>query len=157
MSKWDKYFKKNSDQYADCQLIAAMNAYVFHHGKPFCSTDSPAYHKMIQACGCRAGSCINIKPALRSMALKQRKVWKHFSPSIDVFKLPLVLSVWETHYGFHSILAVDYIKRCTAFRVLNFAKCKQVTKDGWIFEEDLYHYMNPSNCAEPAAVQIEAR
>lgn len=71
------------------------------------------------------------------------QIKKH--PSIDWSKcetskqkrtvpLPLEAKIWEKHYGFHSVLIVDYEPKTTCFRVLNLRYATSLS--GWIFEED---------------------
>ncbi len=95
-----------------------------------------------------------MRVAHRALGLRVGKKYRHFSPLLDKFKLPLLMEIWEKHYGLHAILAVEHSKKVKAFRVLNFKSCKQVSMDGWIFDEDLYHYMNTRRKSDFAAAHV---
>jgi len=132
--KWENYIHRNKSD-GDCRLVSAANAYYYLTGKV---VNEKLYEKLIDDCGCRHGSCIDMKKAFRILGLCINKSYNYFvDGSIDV--LPLEINVWHKFFGYHSILAVDWELKTNAFRVTNFRHVSSAS--GWVFSEDLYHFI----------------
>lgn len=150
---WEKYINKNKDGFADCQLVAALNAYYYLTGKVYCEQSSNFYDYLIYMCGGWHGAAIDIKKVHEKLGIK---ILKTYDSLIDIttyknvkgftardkkkkIPLPLEVGVWEKHYGYHSVLIVDHEPRVNCYRITNF---KYVTNlQGWMFAEDLYQYL----------------
>lgn len=132
--KWENYIHKNESD-GDCQLVSVVNAYYYLTGKV---VGKGLYEKLIDDCGCRYGSCINIEKAFNTLKLYIDRSYKYFvDGSINV--LPLEINIWHKFFGYHSILAVDWEPKTEAFRVTNFRHAASAS--GWIFAEDLYNFI----------------
>lgn len=136
-----KYVNKNL--YSECQMITALNAYHFFMKKPYCKQGDKTYEELVDLCGARHGSAIDIEKVHRKLGIK--KMYKFSSEvRLDLWpqiRLPLEMKVWHKKTGFHSTLIVDYSVKCMAIRVANFP---QVTShEGWMFIEDVYQYLDP--------------
>lgn len=137
-SKSDKY-------YADCQLVATVNAYHHLTGNVI-KQDSPKYHMLAEIAGCVYGSCIDIKKVWRELG-----IWEDKKLS-DIYELQdhlsenyfIEASIWHIRYGSHTVSIVDYIKKANCLKVLNFKY--KTTIDNWIFWEDFRHFIveNPN-------------
>lgn len=119
-------------------MVSLTNAYYYLTRKRIGDRE---YDNLADACGCVAGSCINIKPALERLGMEV----KRYRVTLPVGRavLPLEINIWHKFCGFHSVLAVDWEPKTKAFRITNFNHV--VTARGWIFHEDLMHYviLNP--------------
>jgi len=132
--KWENYIHKNKSD-GDCQLVSAANAYYYLTGK---TVDKELYEELVDDCGCRHGSCIDMKKAFNVLGLRIDKPYCWFvGGSMD--RLPLEINVWHKFFGFHSILAVDWEPKTEALRVTNFRHV--AASSGWIFVEDLYNFI----------------
>ena len=102
--EWDNYIHRNNKTSGDCSLVSAANAYYYLTGK---TVDKELYEELIDDCGCRHGSCINMKKAFNVLGLRIDQSYKYFiNGSIDI--LPLEINVWHKFFGYHSILAFDW-------------------------------------------------
>ncbi|KKK47453.1 hypothetical protein LCGC14_3155010 [marine sediment metagenome] len=135
---WDKlrHENRNGSKYsADCQVVSAVNAYHILTGKIAYKTERQY-----------TGLC-KLAKAIHGSAICIEKVWDRIG--IDVYKYmwdlpkrivcPIEATVWHKRYGFHSILIVDRDPKCDAVRIINFEHA--TTSNGWIFEEDLRHFI----------------
>jgi len=134
---WRKYH--NEQGYADCQLIALVNAYYYLTGK-WIDRKSKRYKKMLNSVGAIAGPAINIKKAHKALGIEI--IWEGYSflgaKDKDGNKikdpLPYIAKVWHPKYGYHSVLVIGINTNVGAVRVANFRE--ETTTEGWIFEED---------------------
>lgn len=135
---WEKYIHRNKRE-GDCQLISIVNAYYYLTSNII---TNDVYQELADECGCVAGSCIDIKKAFKKLGLRVEEEWKFLPNTKSV--LPLEINVWHKHFGFHSILAVEYNKQVDTYRITNFRHV--ASNNGWIFHEDLMHYVveNPN-------------
>jgi hypothetical protein len=137
-SKSDKY-------YADCQLVAAVNAYYYLTGNVI-KQDSNRYKELLELGGCVYGSCINIKKVWKELGIWEDK------KILDIYDLKdclsencfIATSIWHIRYGNHIVSIVDYIEKADCIKVLNFKY--KTTIDNWIFWEDFRHFIveNPN-------------
>jgi hypothetical protein len=144
---WDLYHKNNKYD-SDCQLIVAINSLYLlknHNCKPILQ-DSQYYENLVDLSGSRYGSAICIEKVWKELGIEKHKEYKTFYKIIEndeKIDLPLSVSIWHKYYGYHNIVIVDFESRTKAFRIPNFKYV--TTSDGWIFEEDLNHYIKPIN------------
>jgi len=132
--KWENYIHQNRAS-GDCRLVSASNAYYYLTGK---IVNEELYEKLVDDCGCRYGSCIDIKKIFDTLGLCINKSYNYFvDGSVNI--LPLEINTWHKYFGFHSILAVGWEPRTKSFRVTNFKHVAATS--GWIFREDLYHFI----------------
>ena len=129
---WDKYIHKNRSE-GDCQLVTLCNAYYYLTG---IVVGDAKYSYLQEKCGCIAGSCIDITPALDALGLGFNITRPYLLEAATLF--PFEISVWHKYFGFHSILAVDLEPITRSLRVTNFKHVANT--DGWIYLEDLRHY-----------------
>jgi len=142
--EWKDYH--NTQLYSECQLVTALNAYYHLTGKVI-KQNSKRYESLVDLCGARHGSAISIDKVHKKLGLKIAKLM--FNPfytdtkkgfhRIKKIKLPLEISVWHKSVGYHSVLMVDYEPKTEACRITNFKGA--TNRAGWIFEEDLQHYL----------------
>ena len=132
-----KFIRKNQEG-ADCQLVTALNASIYVHKKRIVAPKSKKYKELIKLTGCIAGPCISIEKSWEVLKIKVNKEYKYFS-DINFDDLPLEMKTWDSHYGSHSVLIIDYVHWCDAMHILNFDV--HTTRIGWIFEENLELYV----------------
>ena len=65
MKHWRKYRLRNQTE-GDCQLISAVNAYYYLKDR---RVSDARYKKLIDLCGCRYGSAVNIKKVWKQLQL----------------------------------------------------------------------------------------
>jgi len=146
---WYKYHNKQN--YSDCQLISAVNAYYYLTGKVI-PLESKRYEKMVDLVCARNGAAISIKKAHKRLGIES--IWEgDYLPDAQdkdgkmlckyKILLPCEVSVWHPKTGFHSVLIVGHNKECRAYQVTNFRW--ETTTGGWIFEEDFKVFVNASN------------
>ena len=135
---WEKYHNKN--KYSECQLITALNACYYLTGR-YVSQSSKEYEELVDLCGVRHGSAVNIEKAWKRLNIEVKNVylsslswWEENNPP-----LPLEIMIWHKAHGYHSVLAVDYEPRTDAFRIPNFRWATNLK--GWMFFEDLMHFV----------------
>lgn len=149
MSEWDKYHNKN--KYSECQMMTALNARYYLTGE-YVSQDSDEYEKLVDLCGARHGSAVNIEKVWDKLNIEIKETYLNSldweENGIENPPLPLEIMVWHKAYGFHSVLAVDYEPKTDALRIVNFRYATNLR--GWIFCEDLFHFIikNPDK-SEP--------
>lgn len=140
MREWSKYLQKN--KYSECQLITALNAIYYLTGE-YIDQNSNEYEELVDLCMARNGAAISIEKVWDELGIEIKKT---YLTSLDwesnLPPLPLEISIWHKAYGFHSVLAVDYEPKTDAFRITNFKWATSLK--GWIFNEDLYHYLMDS-------------
>lgn len=137
----------NSQKYADCQLITAVNCYMYLTGKVI-KGDSKQYESMVNLVGARHGGAISIEKAHKRLGIQ---IINHFHNDYDFHKsrfregkvqsipLPMEVSIYHKKYGKHSVAIVDYEPKTQCYRVPNF---EYVTSLGqWIFKEDFEQYV----------------
>lgn len=134
--KWHGYHNSNTYNEADCQLITACNAYYHLTGK-FISKESDLYKKMVKDSMCLYGSCIDITKAWKILGIYEDITYPSVYDISNLLKSNnfFELRIWYKRYGFHSIAAIDYNKKCDALRVTNIQELTSV--NGWVFIEDL--------------------
>ena len=115
-------------------MVTAANAFYYLTGK---TINEKLYEELADECGCVAGSCIDIMKAFKRLNLKVEEEWKYLVRGKKF--LPVEINVWHKYFGFHVILAVEYYQRVDAYRVINFRHVS--SNNGWIFCEDLMHYV----------------
>ncbi|MCK5603388.1 hypothetical protein KAR91_16000 [Candidatus Pacearchaeota archaeon] len=131
------YIRKNQVG-QDCQIVTAINASICLNDKLLVDPKSEKYKQLLKLTGCVSGSATCIEKAFPVLLIKEKIEYKTWF-DIDFNDLPLEIKVWRLPYGFHSICVIDYIEQCDALRVLNFDY--ETTVDGWIFKENLYHFI----------------
>lgn len=136
---WKKIINQNSRypnrSYSDCQVVTAVNAYYLLTGE-IIKQYSPEYRGL-----CRLARAVN------GAALCMNKVWKRLG--IEPFRedvslrtrldYPMEVNVWYKRCGFHSVLVIDFVRSCDAYRVAGLHWV--TTERGWIFGEDLGQLM----------------
>ena len=139
MRNWNNYIKENKFKESDCQLVTACNAY-YHLTGNVIDQYEPYYEELKILAGCVAGSCINISKVWKELGICEDKRYIRIQYD-EIFKENCFfeMTIWHKYYGFHSIAAVDYNKKCDALRITNFKY--ETSLKGWIFWEDLKHYL----------------
>lgn len=132
---WRKFL--NKQKYSECQLISAINAYYWLSGKTI-RQETKRYENLVDLVCARYGSAICINKAHRRFGLEIDKEHNHLF-GIKSNMLPMELNLWHKCYGFHSVLVVDCEAKSGAVRVTNFSKATSMY--GWIFWEDLQHFV----------------
>lgn len=143
--RWKEYI--NDQLYCECQLVTALNAYYFFHGKQFCKQGDEKYEELVNLVSARIGSAIGIEKVHKILGIQQtvKQGIQHWT-DLDQwpkYKLPLEMNVWHKKTGFHSCLIVGYSRQCRAIRVANFRQA--TTALGWMFVEDVYQYLTGGN------------
>lgn len=139
-----KFYNKNQVG-ADCAIVSALNASLYLHNKKLIKPGTKRYEKILKLTGCRYGSAISPEDCYPVLKIKVKKVYTD-EQTLNYSDLPLELSIWHSHYGFHSVLIVDYCKKNKAVQVLNFRQ--EITTDGWIFIEKLGYFIKRSSPLE---------
>jgi len=169
---WRLYHHKQN--YSDCQLVTALNAFCFLTRGYHLPQKSRTYEKFVDLVGARHGSAIDIYRVHERLGIRVVKEWESlFSLQHDghspmdahekkgpnecvgrntALPLPLEMSVWNKHYGFHSVLAVDYEPITNSFRITNFGRATSI--QGWILEEDLYMYLRQCKSLQEWEVRL---
>jgi hypothetical protein len=130
----------NSQKYYDCQLISAINAYYYFGGKLI---DNIEYEILVDKCNARfSGQPLYMNRIYKDLGIKvikkSKSILNFLNEKRTKLQLPLEVSVWETNYGYHSVLIVDFCSKSQAIKVTNFRFI--TTKNGWMFLQDLYKY-----------------
>lgn len=131
----------------DCQLVTAVNACYYLKGYAI-KQDSDYYHSLAELCGCRYGSCIDVTKAWKELGIWEDRRFDSWWDGIDYLEENggfFEVSLWHSHYGFHSVAIVDYMPEAGAARVTNFRQ--ETTVSGWIFLEKLKPHLveNPNH------------
>ena len=132
---WYKYRNKNTTC-CDCQLVSAVNAYYYLTGKVI---SDKYYEKLIDLSKCRHGSAIDIHKVWKRLGIGIKKEFRKYG--MEKMYLPAETRIWHPHYGFHSVLIVQYEVITNSYRVTNFRY--ETTTDGWIYKEDFDKYLKP--------------
>jgi hypothetical protein len=135
--EWTKYI--NKQKYSECQLITALNAHYYLTGKTI-NQESKKYEQLVDLVKARNGSAICIEESWGRLDIYPFNYRRYLSGD---FPLPFEINVWYKKCGFHSVCAVDYNKEVEALRVPNLKWL--TTFEGWIFIEDLRHYLDDMN------------
>ena len=141
---WNKLRHRNlsgKKHNADCAVVTAVNAYHVLTGKQAYRSEA-AYKSLCRLAGAVYGSATSIEKVYDKLSLERLKGTYYPPRSI---RLPVECYVWHSKYGFHSVLAVESVPKCEAYRFTNFDRA--TTNDGWIFNHDLVHFLhrNPKN------------
>jgi len=138
-----QYLNQNSrigEFFADCQLVTAVNAYMYLYKKQL-SQECPFYEELRILTKCLAGSCICVEKAWRKLGIAEDKRFK--VEELEKFLKPncfIEAVVWHKYHGFHSTAIIDYVKEAEVVKMLNF---KYATSSGdWIFLEDLKKHLH---------------
>ena len=120
----------NEQLYSECQLVTALNAYIFYGGEPI-KIGSPEYERLVDFCGTRYGSAISIENNVYKYLGLNKLEFCPFSCSalkaILNLGIPVELSIHSKHYGFHSVLVISHngdtvSDKDSSFEVLNASK-----------------------------------
>ena len=121
---------------ADCQVVAAVNAYYRLTGEVAYKSER-AYRSLCKLAGAHHGSAIRIEKVHEKLGIRRGKTRRS---TYGCFRNPIECFVWHRHYGFHNVLIVDRVRKCDTLRVANF---REVTHfDGWMFRGELDLYIN---------------
>jgi len=138
--KWINYRNRNTVDCCDCQVVSAVNAYYYLTGK---IVPNKRYDKFIDLCACRSGSAIHIEKVWNKLGIKIINSFKRIdlNPTNISKRLPLEARVWHPHYGFHSVLIVQYEPITNSYRIANF--CQETTTDGWMYAQNFRLFLDP--------------
>lgn len=138
---WNKYL--NTQNYSECQLVTAINAYYYLTGKTI-KQNSKKYENLVDLVKARNGSAICIEKAWKRLGIKEITVSNTLNDFIrctdGTIHLPLEYNIWHPRYGLHSTLIVNHNVEVDAVQVTNFKW--ETTLTGWIFREDLFKFEN---------------
>jgi len=139
--QWGNMILKNTPGMSDCQVVSAVNAYMYLTGKVI-KQDSKKYQKLVKLAKAEYGAAISIEKVHQRLGICVRKTTDSFLEIASHGKalLPCEVYVWHKYYGFHSCLLVDYEPLTEAFRMTNFDRA--TSTNGWIFSEDLNHFVS---------------
>jgi len=135
---WRKFL--NKQKYSECQLVTAINARYWLTGK-ILGQDTQHYEKLVDLVGARHGAAISVHRAWKRFGIDVAQEYNYVF-GIEADMLPLELTVWHKAYGYHSVLIIDREARSGAVRIANFSKATSMY--GWIFWEDLQHFLQKS-------------
>lgn len=136
---WNNYINKNKAG-SDCQLVTAVNAYYYLTGD---FIDDDKYEELADLCCCRTGAAIKIEKVWDELGIEVKDEYdgldgvRIFCPERKI-PLPIEVSIWHKHYGFHSVLIVDHEPKTACYRITNFDR--ETTTKGWLFAEDMYKW-----------------
>lgn len=135
---------QNSQMYAECQLVAAINA-ARYFGLSVPKMGSVEYERLVDLTKGRHGSCIQVWKAYPSLGIKARKTGpaKKLGVTLTWFQeqIPIEIPVHTMALGFHSVLVVRATQKYVW--LANFGGDKLV-KLGW--EEFTDNWFTPQ-CA----------
>jgi len=126
---WKPYI--NRQKCSECQLVTALNAYTYLHGRPYCEQDSDEYERLVDMVGARHGSAIHIERAWKLLG-----IW----PVARYISFDDVLSHSPSHI---------YMKRLPHDRNSNWSK--RVT---WVKRNGTIQRQSKSKAVLPAEVTI---
>ena len=134
-SIWRKLHQKQIGQ--TCQIITALNAAcVLTKGKRVIELASNRFQHLVDIAGARFGAAISVKKVHEYLEIA---VIREYQSIHECWEFPFELNVWHKAHGFHSVCVVDYEWHTEAYRITNFDKATNLR--GWIFYEDLQHYI----------------
>ena len=162
---WENHI--NRQLYSECQLVTVINVYYYLTGN-IINQDSQEYEDLVDLCGARHGSAINIDKVYLKFGIESNGYSNHIldvqmdkwhalemlkkpihgiclelPEKKETIRLPIEVNVWHKKTGFHSVLIVDHCEKTGCFRITNFS-CATSLK-GWMFVEDLYQFLNNCN------------
>ena len=141
MQEFHEYYN-NNQKGSDCAIVAALNASYYLHGKRLIKPGTKEYDKVLKRTGCVAGSAISPEKCYKRLKIRVNNIYKTLY-DVNFKDLPLEITLWNAHYGYHSALAINYSKKDEAIQILNFKK--ETTTEGWIFKQNLAYYVNDLN------------
>ncbi len=141
MKDFDQFYNRNQ-RGSDCCIVTALNASLYLNKKKLIKPGTKAYNTILKKTGCQHGSAINPDQCYPKLKIDTKKRYKRWY-DVNFKDLPLEITLWHSHYGFHSACVIDYSEKDKAVQVLNFKR--ETTTDGWIFLQALKHYEGNTN------------
>lgn len=136
---WEKYLHQNSSEECDCQVVSAVNAYYHLTGRRI-DQSARRYDRLRRLSGAVSGAAICIGKVHEKLGVRVAASFTSLICFPATLKFPVELAVWHKAYGYHSVLIVDHEPKTACFRITNFGKATNL--HGWIFAEDLEHYIS---------------
>jgi len=124
---WEGF--QNTQNYIECQLVTALNAYYFLTGEQI-SIGSEGYEELVDLTNGRSMPCLCMSPVYERLGIKIEKTFDSPKEFINNLVFPIEKVVFGT---LHSVLIVDWEPNKKRLRVTNFGA---TDKKGWISEED---------------------
>jgi len=126
---WEGF--QNTQNYIECQLVSALNAYYFLTGDKI-KIGSEGYEELVDlTCG-RNMPCLCMSPAYERLGIKIKKTFDSPKEFLNNLVFPMEKVV---HGTLHSVLIVDWEPSAKRLRVTNFGA---TDKEGWISEEAFF-------------------
>ena len=131
MSRTWKGFQ-NTQNYIECQLVSALNAYYFLTGNEI-AVGSEGYEELVDLSGGRDMPCLCMSPVYERLGIKIKKTFD----SPEEFMNNLVFPMEKTvNVYLHSVLIVDWEPHNKRLRVTNLGT---TDKEGWVSEETFFN------------------
>lgn len=135
-------FYNRNQKGSDCSIVTALNASLYLNEKKLIKPGTKSYDNVIKKTGCLHGAAIKPEICYSKLKIAIKKSYKNWV-DVNYNDIPLEITLWHSHYGFHSALVIDYSKKDKAVQILNFRQ--ETTTDGWIFIQNLQHYTGNTN------------
>ena len=141
----------DTQRYSECQVVTAINAWI-------CLTHPTAeevealleskYEHLVDLSGARHGAAIWVGKVHNELGIEiSDRFERLYGWENAGYPLPIEISVWHPRYGYHSVCCVEFLRECSAMKVLNFQY--ETTCDGsWIFQERLAPWVTPTEFAQ---------
>lgn len=126
---WDGF--QNTQNYIECQLVSALNAYYYLTGDKI-EIGSEGYEELVDLTNGRNMPCLCMSPLYERLGLKIKKTFDSPKEFMNNLSFPMEKIV---HGALHSVLIVDWEPENKRLRVTNFGR---TDKEGWISEEDFF-------------------
>ena len=122
---WEGF--QNTQNYLECQLVSALNAYYYLTGKRI-EIGSEGYEELVDLSGGRNRTCLCMSPIYERLGIKIEKTFDSSDEFVNNLVFPMEKIV---HGGLHSVLITDWDTSNKKVRLTNFG----VSEDGWVTEE----------------------
>ena len=122
---WSSF--QNTQNYLECQLVSALNAYYYLTGEKI-EIGSEGYEELVDLAGGRKQTCLCMSPVYERLGIKIEKTFDSSDEFINNLVFPMEKIVYG---GLHSVLITDWDILNKKVRLTNFG----VSSSGWVTEE----------------------
>jgi len=120
---------QNTQNYIECQLVSALNAYYYLTGEHI-EIGSEGYEELVDLTNGRNMPCLCMSPLYERLGIKIKKTFDSPEEFMNNLSFPTEKIVQG---ALHSVLIVDWDPQNKRLRVTNFGAANS---DGWVSEED---------------------
>jgi hypothetical protein len=125
---WEGF--QNTQNYIECQLVSALNAYYYLTGEQIL-IGSEGYEELVDLTNGRNMPCLCMSPVYERLGIKIKKTFDSHEEFMNNLVFPMEKIVFGAS---HSVLIVDWEPKNKRLRVTNF----NTTNEGWISEESFF-------------------